>query len=304
MKLDVKAWARAFKLGAEKAAPGVMIAVGIAAVAVGSYKAAEATPVVKEAVEEFKTNREEIEQTEMDPETKKELVTTSYKKLGNSVLHAYGKPVLLVATGTGLILGGHGIVSKKLATTTASLISTDKLFQNYRQNVIEDQGEDADFRYRTGLKTVEVESVEHDTRGRKRKVKKEMEVVDNVIGNPFMKFFDEANPNFEKNPSNNLFFLKKQEEWRTRKLRAEGFLFLNDVLYELGYGRCAEGSVYGWVYDEDDPECHNVVSFGIRNTRRPTVRNAMNGYEPVILLDFNVDGVIVEKLPKFGQYGR
>jgi hypothetical protein len=292
------------KDGVVKAMPTVMIFLGIGGVAVGAYKAAEETPKVKKAIADFKVNREDIEHDINDPVEKKERITTEYKVLATSVVKSYGKPVLFMVTGTGLILGGHGIVNKKLATTTASLISTDKLFQNYRQNVIEDQGEDADFRYRTGIKTVEVENVEQDIRGRKRKTKKEVDVVDDVLKNPFMKFFDERNPNFKKNPIDNLTFLALQEEWRNRRLKAEGYLFLNDVLYDLGYNRCAEGSVYGWVYDKNDPNAHNYISFGVKDIRRTTVKNAINGYEPVVLLDFNVDGVIVDKIPRFGQYGR
>lgn len=303
MKINFRMLGASLKAGIEKVAPGVMIAVGIGAVAVGAYKAAEAAPEAKEAIAEFKTMREAIEQSEEDPEARREIINSGYRSLGNTLLHAYAKPALLVSGGTALILGGHGIISKKLATTTASLISTDKLFQDYRHNVIEDQGEEADFRYRTGVKKVNVETVEQDIRGRKRKVMKEYDVVDEVLTNPFMKFYDESNPNFSKNPTDDLYTLRKREEWFNDRLRAEGYLFLNDVLYDLGFNRCAEGSVYGWVYDPDNPDVHNCVDLGIRDIRRKTIQNAINGYEPVILLNFNVDGVIIDKLPRFGQYG-
>lgn len=292
------------KSGLEKAAPGLMIALGIGGVAVGAYKAAQAAPEAKEAIHEFKIMRESVEDSDVNPEVKREMIISGYKTLGNGLLRAYAKPALLVSGGTALILGGHGIISKKLATTTASLISTDKLFQDYRHNVIEDQGEEADFRYRTGVKKVNVETVEQDIRGRKRKVMKEYDVVDEVLTNPFMKFYDESNPNFSKNPTDNLYNLRKWEQWFNDRLRAEGYLFLNDVLYDMGFNRCAEGSVYGWVYDPNNPDAHNSVDLGIRDIRRKTIQNAINGYEPVILLNFNVDGVIIDKLPKFGQYGR
>lgn len=303
MKMNFNNLWSSVKSGTEKALPLVMTVLGIGGVAVGAYKAAQVTPMAKEAIAEFKAIRDAIEQNEEDPKAKRECIKAGYRSLGSTLLHAYAKPVLFVTGGTALILGGHGIINKKLATTTASLISTDKLFKNYRQNVIEDQGEEADFRYRTGVKRVEIETVEQDVRGRKRKVKKEMDVVDEAIGNPFMKFFDESNPNFTKNPLDNLDFLKKQEEWLNTRLRAQGYLFLNDVLYDLGYKRCSEGCVYGWIYDPDNPDAHNSISFGIKDIRRKTIQNAINGYEPVVLLDFNVDGVIIDKLPKFGQYG-
>lgn len=292
------------KAGVIKAAPGLMIAFGITGVAVGSYKAAKVAPEAKEAIAEFKATREAIEQNEKDPEAKRECIKAGYRSLGSTLLHAYAKPLLYVSGGTALILGGHGIVSKKLATTTASLISTDRLFRNYRNNVIEDQGEEADFRYRTGVKTVNVETVEQDVRGRKRKVNKEYDVLDEIVGDPFLKMFDESNPNFTKNPTRNLEFLQERVKFLNRRLVAEGFVSLNDVLYDLGFNRCAEGSVYGWIYNPDDPNCHNEIDIGISDIRRKTIQNAINGYEPVILLNFNVDGLIIDKLPRFGQYGR
>lgn len=287
------------KSGLVKAAPGLMITCGIAGVAVGSYKAAQVTPMAKEAIAEFKATRDAIEQHEEDPEAKRECIKAGYRSLGSTLLHAYAKPVLFVTGGTALILGGHGIVSKKLATTTASLISTDRIFRNYRNNVIEDQGEEADFRYRTGVKTVNVETVEQDVRGRKRKVNKEYDVLEELVNDPFLKLFDESNPNFTKNPTRNLDFLRQQVDFLNRRLVAEGFVSLNDVLYQLGYNRCAEGSIYGWFYDPDNPNCHNEIDIGIKDIRRKTIQNAINGYEPVILLNFNVDGLIINKLPKF-----
>ena len=299
MNVDFNKLWKTVKVGVEKALPTIMVVTGIGGVAVGAYKAAQAAPEAKEAIEDFKATREHLEPGS-------EEVKECYKELGNKMVHAYAKPVLLMGTGTALILGGHGIISKRLATTTASLISTDRLFQNYRKNVIEDQGEDADFRYRTGVKKVEVETIEQDVRGRKRKVKKEYDVIDEVINNPLMKFFDESNPNFSKNPTTNLYWLRKKEEWFNERLRAEGYLFLNDVLYDLGYNRCAEGSIYGWVYDPDNPDAHNSVDLGVHDIRRKTIQNAINGYEPVVLLNFNVDGVIIDKtqVPRFGQYGK
>lgn len=297
--MDFKKIYNSVKSGLVKAAPGLMITCGIAGVAVGSYKAAQVTPMAKEAIAEFKATRDAIEQHEEDPEAKRECIKAGYRSLGSTLLHAYAKPVLFVTGGTALILGGHGIVSKRLATTTASLISTDRLFRNYRNNVIEDQGEEADFRYRTGVKTVNVETVEQDVRGRKRKVNKEYDVLEELANDPFLKLFDESNPNFTKNPTRNLDFLRQQVDFLNRRLVAEGFVSLNDVLYQLGYNRCAEGSIYGWFYDPDNPNCHNEIDIGIKDIRRKTIQNAINGYEPVILLNFNVDGLIINKLPKF-----
>ena len=54
------------------------------------------------------------------------------------------------------------------------------------------------------------------------------------------------------------------------------------------------GQIVGWFYDADHPTGDNYVDFGIYNTNREKCRDFVNGYESVILLDFNVDGNILE----------
>ena len=54
--------------------------------------------------------------------------------------------------------------------------------------------------------------------------------------------------------------------------------------------------VCGWVYDPDNPGHNgdNYVDFGIMDVNRPKNRDFVNGYERAILLDFNVDGNILD----------
>ena len=62
----------------------------------------------------------------------------------------------------------------------------------------------------------------------------------------------------------------------------------------LGIPRAKAGQVVGWVYDAKNPIGDNYVDFGIYDIHRETVRNFVNGYERTILLDFNVDGNILD----------
>ena len=60
----------------------------------------------------------------------------------------------------------------------------------------------------------------------------------------------------------------------------------------LGAKRTQAGQHVGWVYDEEHPVGDNYVDFGMFDVRREKARDFINGYEKVIVLDFNVDGVI------------
>jgi hypothetical protein len=84
------------------------------------------------------------------------------------------------------------------------------------------------------------------------------------------------------------------QDFANEKLKAQGYLFLNDVYEMLGIKKCREGQVVGWIYNEKNPVGDNFVDFGIYNYDDPRARDFVNGYERVILLDFNVDGNILD----------
>ena len=76
----------------------------------------------------------------------------------------------------------------------------------------------------------------------------------------------------------------------TTMLQSRGHVFLNDVYDSLGIERSRAGSVVGWVLNGDGD---NYVDFGIFEVDN---RDFVNGTERSILLDFNVDGVIFDKI--------
>ena len=61
----------------------------------------------------------------------------------------------------------------------------------------------------------------------------------------------------------NLMFLRRQQDAATDRLKANGYLFLNDVYDMLGIQRTKAGQIVGWVYDEKNPIGDNYVDFGI-----------------------------------------
>lgn len=48
----------------------------------------------------------------------------------------------------------------------------------------------------------------------------------------------------------------------------------------------------GWVYQKDNPVGDNLIDFGLFDVGNPGARDFVNGYNPAVLLDFNVDGIV------------
>lgn len=91
-------------------------------------------------------------------------------------------------------------------------------------------------------------------------------------------------------------FLLNTQHWFNVKLRAEGYVFLNDVYETLGLNRVEEyeGRI-GWTYSLDRPTGDNYIDFGLFDWKEFGSKCWL-GDKDAILLDFNVDGDILKYL--------
>ena len=85
-----------------------------------------------------------------------------------------------------------------------------------------------------------------------------------------------------------LVFLKYIERYANDILRTRGHLFLNEVYDLLGLARTVTGQLVGWTYDET-----GHISFNIYSKDNS---DFVNGYTQEVMLDFNVNGIIVDKI--------
>ena len=112
----------------------------------------------------------------------------------------------------------------------------------------------------------------------------------------YAKFFDESSPAWTKDAGYNLAYLRQQQQYANDLLKLKGHLYLNEVYDMLGIPRTKEGQVVGWVYSTDNPIGDNFVDFGIFDTQNEAARAFVNGYERTVRLDFNVDGIIIDRV--------
>lgn len=109
----------------------------------------------------------------------------------------------------------------------------------------------------------------------------------------YARVFDETCVGWTKDAEWNLEYLLDLQRAVSKRLMSQGYLFLNDVYVVLGIPRSKAGQVVGWKYDPDNEEGDNFVHFGIHEKYN---HGFVNGYENTAILDFNVDGVIIDKL--------
>ena len=109
----------------------------------------------------------------------------------------------------------------------------------------------------------------------------------------YARFFNEGCAPWTNDPELNKMFLRQQEKYATELLKKRGYLFLNEVYDMLGLPRSKAGQIVGWLYDENNPVGDNYVDFNLYSEQN---EDFINQYEKSVLLDFNVDGVILDKI--------
>jgi len=257
----------------------------------------EAKKAVAEAIENSDDDIDYDEEKFDDYETylkvgaKKEIAGI-YGKAALNFLKLYGPSIILAAGSIVCILSGHKIMRKRNAAIAAAYATLDRSYSEYRKRVKDKYGEEEELKIRHGERTETVEKVVKDSKGKEKKQKEEVSVVDSPSG--YARFFDEASEYWTKSPEQNLFFVKSVEEelnWMLES-RKDGVVFLNEAYKKLGIPLTQAGQFVGWKYDGTP----HKIDLGIFNSNREKCRDFVNGYERCIIIDPNVDGVIWNEL--------
>ena len=289
----------------KKYSPEILVVVGVVGVVSSAVMACKATTKAGDILEEAREKLDNIHEAEelgkvrdvdYTLEDAKKDTTIVYVQTGLKFAKLYGPSVILGALSITSILASNNILRKRNIALGAAYAAIDKSFKEYRGRVIERFGETVDRELKYNIKALKVDDVEVDPEtGKEKKVKKTINVVGSDLEcSPYAKFFDEGSEYYEKDPERNLFFLRAEQNYANDKLRARGYLTLNEVYERLGIPTTKAGQIVGWVYDLDKPNGDNYVDFGIYDIYREKNRDFVNGYERSILLDFNVDGDILD----------
>lgn len=289
-----------FKL--KKASPEILVVVGVVGVVASGVMACKATTKAGAITESLNEDMNKIHQaSEMEnvdytEEDKKKDTVIVYTQAAVKYVKLYAPSVLLGMASIGCIVGSHTILRKRNVALAAAYAAVDKGFKEYRSRVVERFGEELDRELRYNIKAKEFEETVVDSKGKEKTVKKTVSVSDPNEYSDYARIFDDGCRGWSKDPEFNLTFLKQQQNWANEVLKSKGHLFLNEVYDMLGFQRTKAGQVVGWIYDEKHPVGDNFVDFGIYNLNVEKARDFVNGYERSIVLDFNVDGPILDMI--------
>lgn len=274
----------------KKQSPQIFFVAGILGTVASTVLACRATLKLSDTLDEINGSIKELNENKTALETGtqhenysiddyKKDATFVYMNAGFSIVKLYAPAVIIGAASITALTGSHVQLSRRNASLMAAYAVIEKAYDDYRGRVREMIGEERELDVYRGIKTEiiegEIEPVKvRDTNGL----------------SPYARVFDEYSRAWEKDPELNQIFLRCQQNYANHKLQSRGHMFLNEIYESLGLDHTREGAVVGWIIGKGGDD---YIDFGIfdRESSRFT-----SGFEPSVWLDFNVDGVIWDKI--------
>lgn len=285
----------------KKHSPEILVVAGIVGVVTSTILACKATTKVGKVLDNTRNDIDTIHDAtekgvtkageEYSVDDSKKDLTIVYAHTGVNLVKLYAPSVALGTLSIAGIVASHNILKKRNVAIAAAYATVDKTFKEYRSRVVDRFGAEVDKELRYNIKAKKIEEVVKDPEtGKEKKVKSTVGIANPDV-NDYARFFDETCLNYEENMDYNIMFLHSQEQYANDRLKADGYLFLSDVYEALGIKRTKMSQTVGWVYRPENPDGDNFVDFGILETNRETEDG---GYEKAILMEFNVDGPIID----------
>lgn len=300
--MDIKKTLMKTSLKLKKHSPEILIVAGVIGTVASTVMACKATTKLGEIMDNAKDDIEAVHEAVEHPEDlpqkytaedgKKDL-TIVYTQTALRVAKLYLPAVALGALSLTAIIKSHDILKKRNVALAAAYTAADKGFKEYRNRVVERFGNDVDKELRYNVKAKEFERKVVNDDGTEETVVETVNVASVDEVSDFARYFNKDCAGWSDNAEKNLFFLKRQQDFANELLEAKGYLFLNDVYSMLGIPQSKAGQVVGWAYDKDVVA---KIDFGIYTINREENQQFVNGLEKNVLLDFNVDGDILDLL--------
>lgn len=277
-------------LVASKHAPSYLFGVGVVGVVGSTVLACRATLKLDEVLTNAQRDLEIVKTIEVEDYSESDRqkdISLIHVKTSVKIVKLYAPAIIVGGASIAALTHSHNILTKRNAALTAAYASLEKGFKEYRERVVEKYGEEEDRNFRYGTEEVEIVG----EKGKKKTVTR----VGPHGASIYAKFFDELSPDWNRDPEYNMIYLQCQQNYLNDMLRARGHVFLNEVYDKIGVPRTKAGSVVGWLMSKDRTT-DNYIDFGIFTGDNYKIRDFVNGREGAILLDFNVDGMIYDKI--------
>lgn len=276
----------------QKHSPAILFVAGTVGVVASAVLASRATLKMDQVLSEHEAMMEKRElakpiegYTEVDYHQDG---VVAYGKTALKVARLYGPAIIVGGLSIAALTGSHVILTRRNTALTAAYVALDKGFKLYRERVTKELGPEKD---REFLWDMENRTIVEE--GKDGPIISTIKQPGAKSASPYTFLFDECNKNWSRDPGYNQMFLSSQQSYMNDLLRARGHVLLNDALDALGIERTPQGALLGWLKDGTGD---GYVDFGVFEGDRHSGMRFVTGQEKSIWLDFNVDGIVYDKI--------
>jgi len=256
----------------KKQSPNILFVGGVAGMLTSTVLACRSTLRLSETLKEIESDVDHARGTDHD-------VAAEYFKSAVKLGRLYAPAIGVGLVSIGCLSRSHIDLTRRNTQLMAAYATLQSAYDSYRSRVRDELGADREFDIYRGV--VETKTDDDGTITK---------VHDPSALSPYSRIFDEYSPHHVKDAELNRLYIQCQQNYANELLRARGHLFLNEVYDMLGFDHSSAGAVVGWLIgDKGD----NYVDFGMYATENSSF---INGWERSVVLDFNVDGVIYDKI--------
>jgi hypothetical protein len=226
-------------------------------------------------------------ETYTDKELKKDLTIITVRGAAE-IAKLYAPAMALGAVSIFALTKSHNLLQDRNVALTAAYAAVDGAYNRYRERVIDRYGPEVDDELRYDFEQIdEVDEETGEVTSRK--------VITGAPGSRYARWYDEeSSVNFSVDPDTNILFLRTVQNYCNDQLAMRGHVFLNEVFSQLGLSHTRDGALVGWRWHKDSGD--DYIDFGIWEGKSHELRDPVNGRCGAILLDFNVDGAIYDKI--------
>lgn len=271
--MKVKELVQKIAFGAKKHKSEIFFATGLLAIVGGTVVCCKETLKTPDILDEHKKSRAVLKAKEAEyPDYKpgKDLFKL-YLYTTGKILWNYKWGIGLEALGIGLTCKGYSDKSAECASAMAGLSAVSTAFDEYRNRVKEEEGENKDRHYLTGESEMEITDIpaegEVDENGKKKKVtKKKLTTGDpDTNGDGYGVYITKGNPVFDNDEEYFLMNLRRIQNNLNDKKQASlsNSICLNDIYKELCIEQKKKGMIAGYHGD------HHFVEFDVKKVNLP-----------------------------------